>query len=115
MDANRACNGYRWTNERHLIFLKSVEASFVRTMLGNGDGGLLLLDRRVPDSCDSTLDSKMVIGRKKRKRHFLGDYLDASASLGIDQRVRRIRPHFPQDDQVVPQMKHVKNDECDKN
>ncbi|KAJ0534063.1 putative cold-regulated protein [Helianthus annuus] len=111
MDANRACNGYRWTNERHLNFLKSVEASFVRTMLGNGDGGLLL-DRRVPDSYDSTLDSEMVIGRKKRKRRFLGDDLDAS--LGMGQRVRRLRPHFPQDDQVVPQMKHVKNDECDK-
>ncbi|MFS7969384.1 hypothetical protein Hanom_Chr09g00808541 [Helianthus anomalus] len=72
MDANRACNGYRWTNERHLNFLKSVEASFVRTMLGNRDGGLLSMDRRVPDSCDSTLDSEMVIGRKKRKRRFLG-------------------------------------------
>ncbi|MFS7969385.1 hypothetical protein Hanom_Chr09g00808551 [Helianthus anomalus] len=113
MDANRACNGYRWTNERHLNFLKSVEASFVRTMLGNGDGGLLSMDRHVPDSCDSTLDSEMVIGRKKRKRRFLGDDLDSR--LGIDQRVRRLRPHFPQDDQVVPQMKHVKSDEYDKN
>ncbi|KAI3783977.1 hypothetical protein L1987_43068 [Smallanthus sonchifolius] len=112
MDANR------WTNERHLNFLKFIEASFVRRMLenGNDNGRLLLMDRHVPDSCESTSDSATVIGRKKRERHFPADNLDAS--LGIDRRVKRLRlhsSHFPHEDQVVPQMKHVKKDDDDKN
>ncbi|KAK1431688.1 hypothetical protein QVD17_08234 [Tagetes erecta] len=69
---------------------------------------LLEMDRHVPDCCESTLDSKMIIKRKKRKRHFPAtDNLDAC--LGIDnQRVKRLRLHSsspsPQNDQVVPQM-----------
>ncbi|XP_076906525.1 uncharacterized protein LOC143562665 [Bidens hawaiensis] len=107
---------YRWTNERHLSFLKSVEASFVRTMLENIDGRVLLLDRHVPDTCDSTLDSKLTIGRMNKKRHFPADDLDGS--FGIERRVKRLRTHsshFSQDDQVVPQMRHVKNLEGDSN
>ncbi|KAI7738732.1 hypothetical protein M8C21_030954 [Ambrosia artemisiifolia] len=112
MDANRARYVYRWTNERHLNFLKSIETSFVRTMLANGYGRVLTMDWRVPVS---TMDMETVIGRKKRKRCFATDDMDSS--LGIDRRVKSVRPqstHFPQDDQVVPEMKHVKNDECDK-
>ncbi|KAI3705799.1 hypothetical protein L1987_76041 [Smallanthus sonchifolius] len=107
MDANR------WTNERHLNFLKFIEASFVRRMLENGNGRLFLPDRHVPDSCESTSYSATVIGRKKRERHFPADDLDASL-----RRVKRLRLHsyhFPHEDQVVPQMKHVKKDEDDRN
>ncbi|KAI3757613.1 hypothetical protein L6452_05155 [Arctium lappa] len=115
MDANSDSNDFRWTNDRHLHFLKSVEASFVRTILEHGGGGgrLLRMDRYLPDSCESTLDSKTTICTKRRKRHFPSDNLDTSKG------VRRLRLHqfFPssQDDQVVPQIKHVKTGNNDKN
>ncbi|KAK4838787.1 hypothetical protein QYF36_016412 [Acer negundo] len=50
----------QWTDEMHLHFLKSMEASFVHTMLENNNGGRrhLRLDRQLPDSSDSTLDLK---------------------------------------------------------
>ncbi|PWA44030.1 hypothetical protein CTI12_AA530000 [Artemisia annua] len=94
----------RWTNEKHLHFLKSVEASFVRTMLENGDGRVLAIDRILPDSCESTLDSKFTT---KRKRCYRGDNLKAGMSM--DQKViTRLRYPSFQEDQVVPQMKHSK-------
>ncbi|KVI07174.1 uncharacterized protein LOC112510041 [Cynara cardunculus var. scolymus] len=105
MDANRASKSCRWTNDRHLHFLKSVEATFVRTVLEDGGGGgrLLRMDRYLPDSCESTLDSKTTSCMKRRKRHFPSDNLETSI------RVRRLRlhPFYPssQDDQVVPEIK----------
>ncbi|KAG9146767.1 hypothetical protein Leryth_005094 [Lithospermum erythrorhizon] len=57
-----------WTNEEHLEFLNSIEASFVRAMFADGGVNteeehpssqidrLLRLDRYLPDSCDSTED-----------------------------------------------------------
>lgn len=54
-----------WTNEKHLHFLNSMEATFVRTMLEN-NGRHLRLDRYLPDSSESTLDLKsQTQGRKK--------------------------------------------------
>ncbi|KAK4790177.1 hypothetical protein SAY86_017481 [Trapa natans] len=51
-----------WTDEKHLKFLDSVEASFVRTMLHGNDSSnhlpLLRLDRYMPDSSESTRDLK---------------------------------------------------------
>ncbi|GFY83233.1 hypothetical protein Acr_03g0001190 [Actinidia rufa] len=47
-----------WTNERHMHYLSSMEASFVRTMLEN-NGHVLRLDRTLPDSSESTLDLKL--------------------------------------------------------
>ncbi|KAI3757612.1 hypothetical protein L6452_05154 [Arctium lappa] len=87
MDANSDSNDFRWTNDRHLHFLKSVEASFVRTILEHGGGRRLLLrmDRYLPDSCESTLDSKTTICTKRRKRHF------PSARLrSLHMRIRKI-------------------------
>lgn len=81
MEAKRAYIDHRWTNERHLDFLKSVEASFVRTMLENSDDRVFLpMDRYLPDSCESTLDSKRMTtaptGAKRRKRHFPAGMFD---------------------------------------
>ncbi|CAH1445577.1 unnamed protein product [Lactuca virosa] len=111
MDANRASNDHRWTNERHLHFLKSVEASFVRTMLENSDDRVFLpMDRYLPDSCESTLDSKRMTtaptGAKRRKKHF----------PAVEKRVRRLRLHFStphEEDQVVPQIKHIRTEDDD--
>ncbi|KAI4351780.1 hypothetical protein L6164_006098 [Bauhinia variegata] len=55
-----------WTDEKHLHFLNTMEASFVRSMLQNDNGHgrrriyhrLLRLDRPLPDTSDSTLDLK---------------------------------------------------------
>lgn len=42
-----------WTNERHVDYLNSMEASFVRSMLNS-----LPKNRDVPDGSDSTLDHR---------------------------------------------------------
>lgn len=42
-----------WTNERHVDYLNSMEASFVRSMLNS-----LPMNRDVPDISDSTLDHR---------------------------------------------------------
>ncbi|KAK1285726.1 hypothetical protein QJS10_CPB20g01657 [Acorus calamus] len=63
-----------WTDEMHVSFLNRIEASFVKRMLGTAhDRGFYLdkvdddeafvssrirLDRYLPDSADSTFDSK---------------------------------------------------------
>ncbi|KAK1258063.1 hypothetical protein QJS04_geneDACA020731 [Acorus gramineus] len=75
-----------WTDEMHVSFLNWIEASFVRRMLGTAhDRGSSLdkvdddaafvssrirLDRYLPDSADSTFDSKRYCparGGKKKK------------------------------------------------
>ncbi|KAL7582218.1 uncharacterized protein LOC111901767 [Lactuca sativa] len=119
MDAKRAYNDHRWTNERHLHFLKSLEASFVRTMLENSDDRVFLpMDRYVPDSCESTLDSKRMTtattATKRRKRNFPADYLDPNIS--IEPRITKFRLHpstLPQEDQIVPQIKRIKTEDDD--
>ncbi|XP_052874205.1 uncharacterized protein LOC108452619 isoform X3 [Gossypium arboreum] len=47
-----------WTEEKHVHFLNSMEAWFVRTMLQSNDRYNLRLNRHLPDSSDSTLDCK---------------------------------------------------------
>ncbi|KAK7391131.1 hypothetical protein VNO78_19520 [Psophocarpus tetragonolobus] len=50
-----------WTDEKHLHYLNNMEASFVRTMLHRYavvSPQPLRLDRYLPDSSESTLDSK---------------------------------------------------------
>lgn len=51
-DKNR---GLHWTNEKHLHFLNSMEASFVQSMLHN-NSRFPPLDRYLPDTSDSTHD-----------------------------------------------------------
>nr|KAJ0186164.1 hypothetical protein LSAT_V11C900478820 [Lactuca sativa] len=125
MDAKRAYNDHRWTNERHLHFLKSLEASFVRTMLEKRDNRVFLpMDRYLPDSCESTLDSKTTTTTKRRKRHFPTGMFDKNINqmhrrqywLNYLDEVKRLRLHpsaMLQDDQVVPQIKHIKTEDDD--
>lgn len=51
---SRGSSSCGWTNERHVNFLNSMEASFVRTILQNNVSAPL--DRYIPDSSESTLD-----------------------------------------------------------
>lgn len=61
-----------WTNERHVHFLNSIEASFVQTLLENNNAARFLpLDRHLPDSTDSTLDTP-----KERRRRFSTSGID---------------------------------------
>ncbi|KAG2401551.1 hypothetical protein LR48_Vigan02g213500 [Vigna angularis] len=59
-----------WTDEKHLHFLNTMEASFVRTMLHHyavlSSHSPLRLDRYLPDTSESTLDSKP---NRRPKKH----------------------------------------------
>lgn len=87
--------GY-WTNERHLQYLNTVEASFVREWLNIDDdhnnnnittsSTVALgsqspyppprLDRYLPDSSESTLDLKSTHHLPRPRRHSASDILD---------------------------------------
>ncbi|KAG6754490.1 hypothetical protein NC652_030275 [Populus alba x Populus x berolinensis] len=105
-----------WTNEKHLHFLKSMEASFVRTMLEN-NSLVLRLDRYLPDSSDSTRDLKS----QRRKKH--GTPVGPSRTRmegGVDKRsTRRFSSHHkhydPSQDQVVPQLENGSSGDQDEN
>nr|KYP74893.1 hypothetical protein KK1_007586 [Cajanus cajan] len=61
-----------WTDEKHLHFLNTMEASFVRTMLhhyGLVSTQPLRLDRYLPDTSESTLDSKPNRTRTRPNHH----------------------------------------------
>ncbi|CAI9274089.1 unnamed protein product [Lactuca saligna] len=106
MDAKEVAD-YRWTNERHLHFLNSVEASFVQTMLGNNDQ-FRRMDRCLPDDYESTLDSKASSTKRRRRRHSTSDILDSRLRSG--PRITRLQIHpESRDDQVVPQIENTKN------
>lgn len=60
-----------WTNEKHVHFLNNMEASFVRAMFENNTR-ILRLDRYLPDSSESTLDSKAQ--RRDQKHATPGNY-----------------------------------------
>ncbi|XP_016668517.1 uncharacterized protein [Gossypium hirsutum] len=59
--------GESWTEEKHVHFLNSMEAWFVRTMLENNDRYTLRLDRHLPDTCESTLDSKHNVHKRNNR------------------------------------------------
>ncbi|KAK4743480.1 hypothetical protein SAY87_001481 [Trapa incisa] len=93
-----------WTDEKHLKFLDSVEASFVRTMLHGNDSSnhlpLLRLDRYMPDSSESTRDLK------SQRRKNLRPAAKTNGGVGSDKKPRRRLPSQPTDsshDQVVPE------------
>ncbi|KAJ1391070.1 hypothetical protein SESBI_36995 [Sesbania bispinosa] len=66
-----------WTDEKHMHFLNTMEASFVRTMLPRYGGfSHLHLDRHLPDTSDSTLDSKP---RTSPKKHAPSDSMGPRA------------------------------------
>ncbi|WOH01432.1 hypothetical protein DCAR_0520816 [Daucus carota subsp. sativus] len=84
-----------WTNERHVDYLNSMEASFVRSMLNS-----LPKNRDVPDGSDSTLDHRTT---PRARRYSTSDILE-STRVKSDKRTRRLRPcNAPTQDQVVPQ------------
>ncbi|KAK1399551.1 hypothetical protein POM88_009414 [Heracleum sosnowskyi] len=95
---NNTSNNKVWTNERHVDYLNSMEASFVRSMLNS-----LPMNRvDVPDISDSTLDHRST---PRARRHSTSDILE-SARIKTDKRTRRspYRPYkTPTQDQVVPQ------------
>ncbi|GMY07117.1 hypothetical protein FCV25MIE_02356 [Fagus crenata] len=102
-----------WTNEKHVRFLNTMEASFVRAMFENNDDDQILrLDRYLPDSSDSTLDLK----KQRRKKHVsqvggTGNMVArARMDSRADRRTRRLsssQPCIPSQDQVVPQFDSI--------
>ncbi|KAL1816424.1 uncharacterized protein LOC108222086 isoform X1 [Daucus carota subsp. sativus] len=93
-----------WTNERHVDYLNSMEASFVRSMLNS-----LPKNRDVPDGSDSTLDHRTT--PRARRYSTSGTNITSSrihilesTRVKSDKRTRRLRPcNAPTQDQVVPQ------------
>ncbi|KAL7107155.1 hypothetical protein ACP275_06G036200 [Erythranthe tilingii] len=94
----------QWTNERHVDFLNSMEASFVQTMLEN-NGRFPRLDRYLPDTADSTVD----LGKERRRRHSASDIVEPSARR-TDTKGRILSCQ----DQVVPQFQNKRDDDKDK-
>ncbi|XP_022774215.1 uncharacterized protein LOC111316517 isoform X2 [Durio zibethinus] len=104
-----------WTDEKHVHFLNSMEAWFVRTMLENNDRYNLRLDRHLPDSSDSTLDCKYNI--QTRKKHATSDFIVSTRSNVTgrpDKRSRRTSSHDSSQDQVVPQIENRTGDNDEK-
>ncbi|CAI0546923.1 unnamed protein product [Linum tenue] len=122
--------GGNWTNEKHMNFLNSMEATFVRTMLieNNNSSSLhrrhhLRLDRYLPDSLESTLDSAE---SRRQKSSPIGAAASSDSSVGSRsimgsgverKRSRRLAmsssqtrtqniqtSNSPSNDQVVPQL-----------
>ncbi|CAL1405010.1 unnamed protein product [Linum trigynum] len=121
--------GGNWTNEKHMNFLNSMEATFVRTMLieNNNSSSLhrhhLRLDRYLPDSLESTLDSAE--SRRQKKNSPIGaaassDSVGSRSIMGSGVERKRSRrlamassqtrtqniqtSNSPSNDQVVPQL-----------
>ncbi|XP_047323847.1 skp1-protein-hydroxyproline N-acetylglucosaminyltransferase-like [Impatiens glandulifera] len=110
-------NAFSWTNEKHIHYLNSMEASFVRAAFGGGGDVNLRLDRDLPDTSDSTLDMKKNINNnnnnnnnnERRRRHSTSGVVDRS----YERRNRRPSSsseliknnnNISSQDQVVPQM-----------
>ncbi|KAJ8752888.1 hypothetical protein K2173_008623 [Erythroxylum novogranatense] len=92
-----------WTNEKHLRFLNSMEASFVSTML-ESNNRFLPLDRYLPDSSESTMDLKS----QRRKKQPCSEIVCTRTRImdeRAEKRTRRISSQLydPSEDQVVPQ------------
>ncbi|GAV72502.1 hypothetical protein CFOL_v3_15990 [Cephalotus follicularis] len=95
-----------WTNEKHVHYLNSMEAAFVRTMFETKDCHLRL-DRYIPDSFESTLDLKS----RRQKKHTTSEIIGSKAEMDArsDKRSRR-RQHSASQDQVVPQLENRTGD-----
>ncbi|KAE8709713.1 putative FAD-binding Berberine family protein [Hibiscus syriacus] len=109
-----------WTDEKHVHFLNSMEAWFVRTMFeNNSDRYNLRLDRQLPDSSDSTLDCKHHNVPTRKKHASSADSIGTTRSkmkVKTDKRLKRpppqrppppppqSQPHDSSPDQVVPQV-----------
>ncbi|QHO43952.1 hypothetical protein HN51_009438 [Arachis hypogaea] len=90
-----------WTQEKHMQFLNTIEASFVRTMLQNSihRRRFLRLDRHLPDAFDSTLN------HRHRNPSCATKQNARSVGLAIIRRTKRSSLSFNSlEDQVVPQV-----------
>ncbi|TKY51278.1 transmembrane ascorbate ferrireductase [Spatholobus suberectus] len=72
MESTKTETASVWTDEKHLHFLNTMEASFVNTMLHRYGVSThpLPLDRYLPDTSESTLDSKP---NRRPKKHAPAD------------------------------------------
>ncbi|KAL3524254.1 hypothetical protein ACH5RR_017088 [Cinchona calisaya] len=89
-----------WTDERHVRFLNSVEASFVRNMFQNSPPPNPRLDRQLPDCFESTQDLQGM--ERRRKRYSSSSDAAEYSSARIDKKNKRISSL----DQVVPQLEN---------
>ncbi|PIN11009.1 hypothetical protein CDL12_16399 [Handroanthus impetiginosus] len=89
-------SNWHWTNERHVHFLNSMEASFVQSMFEN-NGHSPPLDRYLPDSSESTED----LGKERRRRHSDSDIVESSGRT--DKKTKILTCQKSSQDQVVPQ------------
>ncbi|XP_004496588.1 uncharacterized protein [Cicer arietinum] len=82
-----------WTDEMHVQFLKTMEASFIRKMLQQNRDGCSRLKRQLPDkkiaSSDSMVPSTKIASSKRTRR-------------------RLIEVHNSSLEQVVPQLENGK-------
>ncbi|KAK2367018.1 hypothetical protein QL285_080338 [Trifolium repens] len=110
-----------WTDEKHVNYLNTMEASFVRKMFENKNccccssssnhnrmiptidhhRQILRLDRNLPDSSESTLDLKPHQRRRTRKYHAPSDLMSPKMRR---TRRRTSQPFNSSHDQVVPQV-----------
>ncbi|CAN0902727.1 hypothetical protein LINGRAHAP2_LOCUS22151 [Linum grandiflorum] len=119
-------NNRIWTNEKHLNFLNSLEATFVRTMLIENNYSPstrhrrhsydhdLRLDRYLPDSLESTLDSASHRPKKSATApsadHKRSRRLSFSSSRSNTR--SQIAPKSdPSRDQVVPQLSIIRTND----
>ncbi|KAL4346973.1 hypothetical protein GQ457_17G025410 [Hibiscus cannabinus] len=105
-----------WTEEKHVHFLNSMEAWFVRTMFRNNRRYNLRLDRRLPDSSESTLGCKHHDVPTTKRHASSADSIGTTRSrmkVKADKRTKRPPPPSPPrsqphdysaQDQVVPQV-----------
>ncbi|GKU89355.1 hypothetical protein SLEP1_g3502 [Rubroshorea leprosula] len=94
-----------WTNEKHVQFLNSMEAWFVRTMLEDSRR-VLHSDRNTPASSDSTVESKLMLERR-RKHATTGNCMGTRSTVINDPPERVLstpssQPYNSSQDLVVP-------------
>ncbi|KAL4188233.1 hypothetical protein AMTRI_Chr09g22880 [Amborella trichopoda] len=93
-----------WTDEKHMSYLSSMEASFVRRMFHSNEQGIVQqstrLDRYMPDSADSTLDS----GTRAGKGFMVPDSEETNTihPCKVSRKKKGFLPKTICTDQVVP-------------
>ncbi|KAI9112004.1 hypothetical protein K1719_016900 [Acacia pycnantha] len=91
-----------WTDEKHVQFLKSIEASFVTAMFENSSSSIQLLRRQLLDASESTTDLKP--HRTTSVNHTVSGMGVRSRSMKGRRRSMRRRSSHSLQDQVVPQI-----------
>ncbi|KAL1531435.1 hypothetical protein AAHA92_31572 [Salvia divinorum] len=98
-------SGLHWTNEKHLHFLNSMEASFVQSMLQN-NSRFPPLDRYLPDTSDSTLDLDKY---RSSTSTFHTDNVESSGRR-TERKTRILACQKSSQDQVVPEFQNKGDD-----